>query len=306
MRRVFTQVEKVASADAAVLLRGESGVGKEMVARAIHRLSKRNAGHFIAVNCGGVQDSLLESELFGYEQGAFPGATDGSIGQIEAASNGTLFLDEVGELPLPFQVKLLRVLQDEKIYRIGGRTPVPVNLRIIASSTKDLEHEATEGRFRWDLFYRLSVIPITVPPLKERVSDIAMLANFFLEKFLTDNPGAVDGFSKEGMQAMEAHTWPGNVRELENRVKRAVIMSENRMIGKSDLGLDERRPEPAEAKTPTFATKNLKEARQAVERQMVEEALERNNRKISRAASELGVSRPTLYEMIDKYNISRS
>lgn len=306
MRRVFAQVEKVAPTDATVLILGESGVGKEMIARAIHRLSGRGPGAFVPINCGGIPEALLESELFGYEEGAFTGATNLKQGLLETAHQGSVFLDEVGEMPVAFQFKLIRYLQDQRVYRVGGHEPIVANARVIAATNKDLEKEAEAGNFRWDLFYRLSVIPIVIPPLRERVSDIPLLANAFLERFLSEGLGSrVEGFSKEAIQAMESFRWPGNVRELENRVKRAVIMGDEPLISVATLGLDRRSDTTPPVKAPSFATKNLKEARQAVERQMVEEALERNNRKISRAASELGVSRPTLYEMIEKYNIPR-
>ncbi|HHY84919.1 MAG TPA: PEP-CTERM-box response regulator transcription factor [Verrucomicrobia bacterium] len=298
IQEVFSSIRKVATTDVPVLILGESGTGKEMVARAVHRRSARKDGPFVAINCGAIPENLLESELFGHEKGAFTGAHMPRKGRIETADNGTLFLDEVGELPLALQVKLLRFVQDQCIERIGGRTSIQVNTRIVAATNSDLHKAMAEGRFREDLFYRLAVVVIKMPPLRERLSDVPVLAKAFLRRFAAQNNRASLNFSAAALRAIQHHQWPGNVRELENRVRRAVIMAEGRYVSPEDLELSDTGDS---SRLPT-----LKQARETAERDAIQAALQRNGGKISRAAEELGISRPTLYELLDKLGIPRA
>jgi|YelNatPaOPRAMG01_1025707.scaffolds.fasta_scaffold18647_4 two-component system NtrC family response regulator len=297
MQEVFATIRKVATTDAPVLILGESGTGKEMVAQAIHRRSARCNGPFVPINCAAIPETLLESELFGHEKGAFTGAHVQRKGRIESAHGGTLFLDEIGELPASLQVKLLRFLQEQTIERVGGRTPITVDTRVIAATNADLDAARQQGRFREDLYYRLAVVTIKLAPLRQRVGDIVLLAKAFLQRAAAESGRDVREFSPPAIRALLKHPWPGNVRELENRVRRAVIMAEGQQILPSDLELEQ---PPAEEKPRT-----LKEAREALERQMVMEALERNEGSVTRAAEELGISRPTLYELMDKLGIAR-
>jgi len=297
MQDVFASIRKVATTDVPVLILGESGTGKEMIARAIHQRSGRKNGPFIAINCGAIPENLLESELFGHERGAFTGAHVQRKGRIEHADGGTLFLDEVGELPLPLQVKLLRFVQEQSIERIGGRSTIQVNTRVVAATNVDLKKATKEGRFREDLYYRLAVVSVKLPPLRDRITDIPLLAKAFLQRFAKQqNRNSLD-FSAKALRAIQCHTWPGNVRELENRVKRGVIMAEGRYVSPADLELLE------EASATEVQT--LKQARENAEREVVLAAMHRNGGKISRAAEELGISRPTLYELLDKLGIDR-
>ncbi|HYG22468.1 MAG TPA: PEP-CTERM-box response regulator transcription factor [Verrucomicrobiae bacterium] len=297
MQSVFASIRKVATTDVPVLILGESGTGKEMIARAIHQRSGRRGGPFIAINCGAIPENLLESELFGHERGAFTGAHVQRKGRIEHADGGTLFLDEVGELPLPLQVKLLRFVQEQSIERIGGRSTIHVNTRVVAATNVDLKKAMLEGKFREDLFYRLAVVSVKLPPLRERINDIPVLAKAFLQKFAKQqNRNSLD-FSAKALRAIQCHLWPGNVRELENRVKRAVIMAEGRYVGPTDLELID------DAAPTTGLT--LKQARENAEREVVLAAMQRSGGKISRAAEELGISRPTLYELLEKLGIDR-
>ncbi len=295
MLKVCRTVEKVAPADATVLLLGESGTGKELIARSLHSLSGRAEGRFVAINCAAIPENLLESELFGYEKGAFTGAVKQTPGKIEVASGGTLFLDEVGDLPMPLQAKLLRFLQERVVERVGGREEIPVDVRVICATHRDLPALTRENNFREDLYYRISEITIRIPPLREREGDTLLLARIFLEKF-SKQMGKQHRFSKDALAAIEAYPWPGNVRELENRVKRSVIMAEHKQISVSDLelggsGLDE---------TRTF---NLREIREQAERQAIVRALGHVGGKVSQASELLGVSRPTMYDLIKKYNL---
>ena len=296
MQPVFDSIRKVATTDAPVLILGESGTGKEMVAQAIHKRSARKDGPFIAINCSAIPETLLESELFGHEKGAFTGAHVQRKGRIETSSGGTLFLDEIGEIPQPLQVKLLRFLQEQTIERVGGRQEIQINTRVIAATNADLKKGLATGTFREDLFYRLAVVQIVLPPLRDRENDILMLAKFFLQRFAVEvsKPGIV--FDAETLRVLKKHSWPGNVRELENCVRRAVIMADGKRVTASDLEL-----------TPGVAANavTLKEAREAVERQMVRQALRKHGGKIAPAAVELGMSRPTLYELMEKLGISR-
>jgi two-component system, NtrC family, response regulator len=296
MQPVFDSIRKVATTDAPVLILGESGTGKEMVARAIHQRSVRKDGPFIAINCSAIPETLLESELFGHEKGAFTGAHVQRKGRIETAGGGTLFLDEIGEIPQPLQVKLLRFLQEQIIERVGGRQEIPINTRVIAATNADLKKGMAAGTFREDLFYRLAVVQIVLPPLRDRENDVRLLAQFFLKRFATqaNKPGLA--FDSEALRALKKHSWPGNVRELENCVRRAVIMADGKRVTAGDLELA-----PGMAANAT----TLKEAREAVERRMVQQALRKHGGKIAPAAVELGLSRPTLYELMEKLGIVR-
>jgi two-component system NtrC family response regulator len=297
MKEVFNAIRKVASTDAPVLILGESGTGKEMAALAIHRRSPKKNGPFVAINCGAIPETLLESELFGHEKGAFTGAHAQRIGRIESAAGGTLFLDEMGELPLTLQVKLLRFLQEKTIERVGGRKEIQIDTRVIAATNLDLTKAVAGGKFREDLYYRLAVVVIKLPPFRARDKDIRLLAQSFLQRFAAQNNKANAAFEPDALRAIERHQWPGNVRELENRVKRAVIMCENDRLTAHDLELTD--------SLPAQPVNNLKSARESLEREMVQNALRRSGGKISSAALDLGVSRPTLYELMDKLGIVR-
>ena len=296
MRPIFETIRKVATSDAPVLILGESGTGKEMVARAIHQRSHNKNGPFIAINCSAIPETLLESELFGHEKGAFTGAHMQRKGRIESASGGTLFLDEIGEIPLPLQVKLLRFLQEQTIERVGGRQEIHINTRVVAATNADLKKSMLAGTFREDLFYRLAVVQMVLPPLRDRDSDVRLLAQFFLNRFATqvNKPNLV--FDQDAIRALNKHLWPGNVRELENCIRRAVIMAEGKRVTAKDLELD------SSGLGPNVVT--LKDAREAVERQMVQQALKKHGGKIAPAAVELGLSRPTLYELMEKLGLS--
>ena len=293
-QEVFSTISKVANTNAPVLIMGESGTGKEMAAQAVHRRSARSSGPFIAINCGAIPDALLESELFGHEKGAFTGAHTQRPGRIETAANGTLFLDEIGDLPLQLQVKLLRFLQEQTIERVGGRRIIQVDTRVIAATNADLHQSIADGKFREDLYYRLAVVVLRIPPLRDRPSDIPLLAKAFLQKFATQNNKETRDFSPAAMAALQQCAWPGNIRELENRVKRAVIMADGPQITAADLELD------------TAPLRTLKEAREEVERDLITLALERHGGKISPAAADLGISRPTFYELMDKLGIQKA
>ncbi len=297
IQRAFASVRKVATTDAPVLLLGESGTGKEMAALAIHRRSPRKEGPFVAINCSAIPETLLESELFGHEKGSFTGAHVQRKGRIEAASGGTLFLDEVGEIPLQLQVKLLRFLQEQRIERVGGRLEIQVDTRVVAATNLDLKKAITEERFREDLYYRLAVVVINLPPLRDREGDVRLLAQEFLRRNAVSSGKEGISFSQDALRAIDAHSWPGNVRELENRLKRAVIMAEGKRITAQDLELD----------SPTRSINlNLKEAREAVEREVVQRALRKHGGNIAAAASEMGISRPTLYDLMEKLGFEKT
>jgi len=295
MRPVFELISKVAVSDAPVLILGESGTGKEMVARAIHQRSHRKNGPFIAINCGAIPENLVESELFGHEKGAFTGAQAQRKGRIEMANNGTLFLDEIGEIPLALQVKLLRFLQEQTVQHIGGSQEISANARIVAATNVDLRKVIAANSFREDLYYRLAVVQIMLPPLRERDSDVRLLAEHFLTRFGVETHKPYLTFDQDALRAINKHIWPGNVRELENCIRRAVIMAEGRRIMAEDLELS------ASADAPTFIT--LKEAREAVDRQLILRALEIHSGNLSAAAVELGISRTALYELMSKLDI---
>jgi len=294
MREVFGLIERVATSSTTVLITGESGTGKELIARAIHAKSPRRDGPFIPINGGAIPETLLESELFGHEKGAFTGAHVRRQGRVEQADGGTLFLDEVGELPLTLQVKLLRFLQEREIERVGGRQRILVNVRVIAATNTDLRKGIEAGRFRDDLYYRLSVVTLAMPPLRERGEDVLLLADAFLRRFRHEGNGKrVRGFSPEALAALWAHTWPGNVRELENRVQRAVIVAAGPVLTPADLELAPAAP----------GKLNLKEARERVERKVVVEALVRCKGNITQAAREMEITRPTLHALMNKYGL---
>jgi len=298
MQTVCQRVEKVAPSDATVLLLGDSGTGKEVCARALHGKNPSITGRFVAINCAAIPENLLESELFGYEKGAFTGATKTTPGKIEYAEGGTLFLDEMGELPMPLQAKLLRFLQERVVERIGGREEIAVNVRVICATHQDLEDKIEKKEFREDLFYRINEIPINIPPLKDRDGDAVLLARSFFEQMNKEQNKKLKGFTKDALTAIEAHKWPGNVRELKNRIKRAVIMADGKKITTSDLEL-----EPAD-EAGEINSFDLREVREVAERQVITKALNHTNGKVSPAAELLGVSRPTLYDLMQKLNIN--
>jgi two-component system NtrC family response regulator len=296
MLRVCRMIEKVSPTDVSVLILGESGTGKELIARAVHSQSGRKDSRFVAINCAAIPEALLESELFGHEKGAFTGAAKQTLGKIEVASGGTLFLDEIGDMPLALQAKLLRFLQDRVIERVGGRQEIPVNVRVVCATNKDLQQLITEQKFREDLYFRISEVTIKVPPLRERRGGPTVLAHALLRKYNGAQGRPKRGFTEEALAALEAHPWPGNVRELENKVKSAIIMSEGNLLTSEDLGL-----RAALAGEPLF---NLKEVRTRAERQAIHQALSISDGNVSRAAELLGVSRPTLYDLMEKYGIT--
>lgn len=299
MMRMARVVERVASSDATVLLLGESGTGKEVLAQGLHTASKRT-GRFIAINCAAIPENLLESELFGYEKGAFTGAAKTTPGKIETANNGTLMLDEIGDLPHSLQAKLLRFLQQRTIERIGGRTELPVDVRVVGATHQDLKNLISDGRFREDLYYRLAEIVINIPPLRTRVGDAVLLAHAFLRRFAQDQRRSGLSFSEDAIRAIEQHTWPGNVRELLNAVKRASIMAEGDRLTCDDLGL----PSPAHDDANASRSElDLRMVRDAAERQAIVAALARCNGNIVKASETLGVSRPTLYDLMKRLAI---
>ncbi len=297
MLKVCRTVEKVASANVTVALLGESGTGKEVLARGLHALSPRRSGRFVAINCAAIPENLLESELFGYEKGAFTGAVKQTQGKIELAHKGTLFLDEIGDLPMSLQAKLLRFLQEREIERIGGREAIAVDVRVVCATHRDLKARIAESLFREDLYYRLAEIVIDIPPLREREGDAALLAHAFVQRFAGENRRGSMQLTDDALDAIGAHRWPGNVRELENCLKRAVIMADGNRITADDLGLAS-----AEADLGFF---NLRQVREEAERQAVVRVLARTNGNIARAAEILGVSRPSLYDLMNRFGIKK-
>ena len=294
MREIFGVIQRVAKTDATVLCEGESGTGKELVARAVHTHSPRKSGPFVAINCGAIPETLLESELFGHERGSFTGAHAQRKGKIEMATGGTLFLDEITEMSLPLQVKLLRFLQQREIERVGGREVIPIDVRVVAATNQSLDEALRGGRFREDLYYRLSVVTIHLPPLRERGEDVVLLANAFLRPNAQALKRKVR-FSPEALEAIVKYPWLGNIRELENKVHRAVIMATSRIIGSADLDLN---PSAVIDALPT-----LREARDQSERRLIVNALVRSRGNISRAARVLDISRPTFHDMLVKHSI---
>ncbi len=297
MQEVFAAIRKVATVDAPVLLTGESGTGKEVAARAIHGLGARSGFPFVPINCAAIPETLLESELFGHEKGAFTGAHTQRPGRIESAHRGTLFLDEIGELPTSLQVKLLRFLQDRRVERLGGRGSIAVDARVITATNADISKLLAEGRFREDLYYRIGVVTIPLPPLRDREDDVVQIADALLRGCAAEAGRKLVGFTREAMAALRAHAWPGNVRELENRVRRAAVMAEGNRLTASDLELNDAGSSPRQG---------LRELRAGLERETIRTALKRNRGNISQTAAELGISRPTLYGLLTKFGIERS
>ena len=295
MLKVCGMIERVASTDVSVMLLGASGTGKEVLARGLHQSSRRAKGPFIAINCAAIPENLLEAELFGYEKGAFTGAVKTTEGKIELAQKGTLFLDEVGDIPLPLQVKLLRFLQERVIERIGGRKPIEVDVRIVCATHRNLDQMIAEERFREDLYYRLAEIVVNIPSLAERPGDATLLAHAFLQRFNREMGRNHKGFTPDALQALNDWHWPGNVRELENRLKRAVIMAEDNRITAADLDLD--------GKAMETEILNLKQVREEADRRAIRQALARSDGNITNAAKLLGISRPTFYDLLRQYSI---
>lgn len=294
IENVFAAIRKVAPSNVPVLLLGESGTGKEMAARAIHRCSSRREGPFVAINCNAIPESLLESELFGHERGAFTGAHVQRKGLIERAANGTLLLDEIGELSLPLQVKLLRFLQEHTFNRVGGREEIRCDARVITATNSDLKQGIAQSKFREDLYFRLAVVVIDLPPLRQRGEDVLLMAKEFLRRYTVETGKVGLTFTPDTLASILRHGWPGNVRELQNRIHRAVIMADGKRIGRADMELTDQ---------PNSRGATLREAREHLEREIIQQALKRNLGKISPTAIELGVSRPTLYELIEKLKI---
>ncbi|MBN2654314.1 MAG: PEP-CTERM-box response regulator transcription factor [Nitrospirae bacterium] len=298
MISIFETIRKISSSYVPVLIIGESGTGKELVARAIHENSPRHPKSFVAINCGAIPDTLLEAELFGYEKGAYTGASAQTQGKVEYAHDGTLFLDEIAELTMPLQVKLLRFLQEKTIQRVGGRKDIEVNARIIAATNADIKKSISENKFREDLYYRLGVITISLPPLRERSDDVMILANFFLNKYSHDAGKKIKGFDSNAASCIKNYDWPGNVRELENKVQRAVLLTDSKNIGVEDLGLS-----MSSALDLPRCNLTLKEARDRLERQMLLEAQKRNDGNMTRISDELGISRTTLYDIMKRHGL---
>ncbi|WP_375421028.1 PEP-CTERM-box response regulator transcription factor [uncultured Sphingomonas sp.] len=295
MAKVVRTIERVAPADVSVMLLGASGTGKEVLARGLHDLSRRSRGTFVAINCAAIPDTLLESELFGHEKGAFTGAVKTTPGKIEQAQGGTLFLDEIGDVPLPLQVKLLRFLQERVIERIGGRAPIAVDTRIVCATHQDIDAMVAEARFREDLYYRLAEIVVPIPSLAERPGDAGLLARHFVTRYARSMNVAVTGLAPDARAAIDAWPWPGNVRELENRIKRAVIMADGKLITAADLDLEGKAAEPVPL--------NLRHVRELADRRAIRQALSRADGNISGASRLLGISRPTLYDLLKSYDL---
>ena len=303
--RIARLVERVASSSATVMLLGESGTGKEVLAQGLHQASKRS-GKFVAINCAAIPEALLESELFGYERGAFTGATKTTIGKIETANGGTLMLDEIGDLPHPLQAKLLRFLQERKVERIGGRHEIPVDVRVVCATHQNLKTQIAENRFREDLFYRLAEIVIDIPPLRKRTGDAMLLAHAFLRRFAQEQKRPAMSFSEDAQRAIEAHPWPGKVRELQSAIRRAVLIADGNRLNRQDLALPPAAvdlPDDADGGAGGTSDLDLRLVREAAERQAVLSALARTDRNIVKAAELLGVSRPTLYDLMHRLAI---
>jgi len=293
MLQVFQQLEKIAGSDASVMLEGESGTGKELVARAIHCESQRAGRPFVAVNCGAIPPALIQTVLFGHEKGAFTGAHKRHIGRIEAAQGGTIFLDEIGDLPLEMQVNLLRFLQEQTIERIGGSELIPIDVRVITATHRNLQEAITDGLFRQDLYFRLRVLSLSLPTLYERQEDILPLAHHYLQKFMKQGPRRIKGFSADALRAMHGYRWPGNVRELKNKVERAVIMCDQSLI----------RPEDMELVSPDEAPETLDQIRAKAEQFALRKALGMSGNNVSEAARSLGISRVTFYRIMERHNL---
>ena len=307
IKRAVSETQRVAQTEATVLLLGESGTGKELFARAVHHLSNRRDKPFVAINCAAIPETLIENELFGHERGSFTGASDRRLGKFELASSGTVFLDEIGELPLAVQGKLLRVIEEKVVDRIGGRAPVPVDVRVVAATNKDLKAAVESGEFRSDLYFRLAVFPLEIPPLRERQNDIALLAKHFAAQLGKELRGREAVLSEEASAAMRAHNWPGNVRELENAIERACILSDTMVLESKDLGLPTATANSSDALKLFDLTGSLSEAAQRalriVERQKILETLEANEGNKIQTAEDLGVSYKTLLTKIKDYSL---
>jgi two-component system NtrC family response regulator len=292
--KICRQLEKISPTTVTCTLLGESGTGKEVLAKAIHHLSPRKTKRFVAINCAAVPENLIESELFGYEKGAFTGANKTTLGKVETANEGTLFLDEIGDMPLNLQAKLLRFLQERVIERVGGRSEIPVDVRVICATNKNLEVMVKDGTFREDLFYRICEMTVNIPPLRNRLGDKVLLARHFKLKFAKEHGQNVTGFTPDAIAAIENYSWPGNIREMENKIKRAVIMADGKYVTREDLGL-------AEAGELSL---NLRHVRQEAERGAILRALSMTDNNISAASKLLGVTRPTFYDLIKKYDMN--
>jgi two-component system, NtrC family, response regulator len=293
MMKICRTIEKLAPSNVTCTLTGESGTGKEVLAKALHRLSPRAEKRMVAINCAAVPENLMESELFGYEKGAFTGAAKRTLGKVETANEGTLFLDEIGDMPLALQAKLLRFLQERVIERVGGREEIPVDVRVVCATNKNLQEMVKEGSFREDLFYRICEMEIHIPPLRERQGDKLLLARHFLRFYVQENNSNVTGFSPEAVEAIENYDWPGNIREMENRVKRAIVMADDKLVSSEDLGI---------ANTDGLSI-NLRQVRHDAEKSAILRALTITENNISATAKLLGVTRPTLYDLMKKYNM---
>ncbi len=296
MLAVCRMIEKVAPTDATTLLLGESGTGKELLARALHRLSPRADKNFVAINCAAIPESLLESELFGHEKGAFTGAHKQTVGKVEVADGGTLFLDEIGDMPMALQAKMLRFLQERVIERVGGRQEISVDVRVVCATNQNPQSLISEGLFRDDLYYRVSEITINIPPFREREEGRLILARTLLQKYCEKQKRALNGFSDDAVNAIEAYSWPGNVRELENKIKGAVIMADGKMVTAMDLGL--------QSGDDAVESLNLREVRQRAESKAIRLALTKSYGNISKAAELLGITRPTLYDLLNKHGLN--
>ena len=293
MLRICKTIEKIAPTSVTCTFLGDSGTGKEVLAKALHKLSPQNEHRFVAINCAAVPENLMESELFGYEKGAFTGANKQTLGKIETAQNGSLFLDEIGDMPLPLQAKLLRFLQERTIERVGGRVEIPVDVRVICATNKNLDAMVAEGTFREDLYYRICEIVINIPPLRDRQGDKILLARYFLENMAPDLNSKVTGFSTEAATAIESYPWPGNIREMENKIKRAIIMCDGKQLTPEDLAIS----------TTEELSINLRHVRQDAEKYAIKQALSVTDGNYSSAAKMLGITRPTLYDLVKKYDI---
>ncbi|MFT6085561.1 MAG: two-component system NtrC family response regulator [Glaciecola sp.] len=297
IQAISRKAEKIALTDITALLLGESGTGKEVFARSIHEHSNRKTKPFVAINCASIPENLLESELFGYEKGAFTGANKTTLGKIETAQGGTLFLDEIGDMPLGLQAKMLRFLQERVIERVGGRSEIPVDIRVICATHRDLQSMVKEETFREDLFYRVGEIIISIPPLRDRDDDVVLLARIFLNQYKDEYGAKTTGFSDEAIEAMLGHSWPGNIRELQNKLKSAVVLAEGSVINADDLGLI------AKVKDTQPLVLNLREVRELAESKAIRRAYHQSDQNISRTAELLGITRPTLYSLIDRYHL---
>jgi two-component system NtrC family response regulator len=293
MLKICRQLEKISPTTVTCTLLGESGTGKEVMARAIHQISPRRDKRFVAINCAAVPENLIESELFGYEKGAFTGANKLTIGKVETANEGTLFLDEIGDMPLNLQSKLLRFLQERVIERVGGRNEISVDVRVICATNKNLQKMVAEGSFREDLFYRICEMTVEIPPLRVRQGDKVLLARHFKLKFAKEHDQKITGFTTDAIEAIESHEWPGNIREMENKIKRAVIMADGKYITREDLGLV----------AAGELSLNLRHVRQEAEKNAILRALSMTDNNISAAAKLLGITRPTFYDLIKKYDM---